>query len=403
MPHPWSAQVKECPYPYFDEWRSQSPVLWNEEMRAWVVTGYKEALAILEDHQTFSSTNSVFDPQAENVVGFPSMINIDEPRHKKLRAIAAKAFTPKSLDRDWAPRIQRITNEQLESVGPDVFNVVGDLAFPLPVRMIAEVIGVDSQKYAEFKTWSDGLAQRIGIPESERGGEADLEFQMAMMNLTIYFMQEIDKRRTEPQDDLFTRILEAEVDGEKLTPVEIQAFLVLLLVAGNETTTNLIAHAIRALALDPALFETVASDRSLVARLIEEALRWEAPIQGFYRKATRDVEISGVAIKQGDPLCVMYAAANRDPEKYECPADIRLERASRDHLAFGKGVHYCLGANLARLEAEIALNAVLDRFASLTPVDPDHIAWRPTPFFRGPVEYPVRYSSRVGARPAAIA
>ncbi|MEO8456773.1 MAG: cytochrome P450 [Chloroflexota bacterium] len=395
MPHPWSMQVKERPYPYFDKWRQESPILWNREMRAFVVTGYKEALSILEDHQTFSSTNSVFNPEAENVISFPSMINIDEPRHKKLRAIAAKAFTPKSLDRDWAPRIQRITREQLAGVGPDVFNVVGDLAFPLPVRMIAEVIGVDSGKYNEFKTWSDHLAQRIGIPESERGGVADMEFQIAIMNLTVYFMQEIEKRCQVPQDDLFTRILEAEVDGEMLTPVEIQAFLVLLLVAGNETTTNLIAHAIRALSLDPALFQAVQSDRTLVAKLIEEALRWEAPIQGFYRKATRDIEISGVQLKAGDPLCVMYAAANRDPAKYECPAEIKLERASREHLAFGKGVHYCLGANLARLEADIALNAVLDHFASLTPVDSDHIAWRQTPFFRGPVEYPVRYTSRV--------
>ena len=402
MPHPWSREVKECPYTFFDEWRAQSPVLWNDEMRAWVVTGYKEALAILEDHRTFSSTNSVFSPEAEDVQSFPSMINIDEPRHKKLRAITAKAFTPKSLDRDWAPRIRRITKEQLDSVGPGVFNVVRELAYPLPVRMIAEVIGVDSNKYEEFKLWSDTLAKRIGIPDSERDN-TDVEFPMAYMNLAIYFGQEMELRRAAPRDDLFTRIVEAEVDGEMLNISEIHAFLVLLLVAGNETTTNLIAHAIRALALDRALFEAVQSDRTLVAKLIEEALRWEAPIQGFYRKATRDVEIAGVQLKKGDPLCVMYAAANRDPEKYECPADIKLERASRDHLAFGKGVHYCLGANLARLEADISLNAVLDRFDSLTPVDADHISWRPTPFFRGPVEYPVRYTLRAGERRAALA
>lgn len=402
MPHPWSTEVKECPYPYFDEWRAQSPVLWNDEMRAWVVTGYKEALAVLEDHRTFSSTNSVFSPEAEDVQSFPSMINIDEPRHKKLRAIAAKAFTPKSLDRDWAPRIQRITSEQLYSVGADVFNVVGDLAYPLPVRMIAEVIGVDSARYQEFKTWSDGLAKRIGVPDYEQGAP-DVEFLTAYMGLAVYFREQMELRRTAPRDDLFTRIIQAEVDGEMLNPGEIYAFLVLLLVAGNETTTNLIAHAIRALALDPGLFEAVQSDRTLVAKLIEEALRWEAPVQGFYRKATRDVEIGDVQLKRGEPLCVMYAAANRDPEKYECPADIKLERASRDHLAFGKGVHYCLGANLARLEADISLNAVLDRFASLTPLDAENITWRPTPFFRGPVEYPVRYTLRVGERRAALA
>ena len=389
MPHPWSMEVKKCPYPQYDAWRSESPVVWNDEMRAWLVVGYDEALHVLENHQTFSSTNSVFTPEVEDVQGFPSMINIDEPRHKKLRAIAAKAFTPKSIDRDWSPRIERIVREQLDSVQPGVFNVVDDLAYPLPVRMIAEVIGVESAKYKEFKTYSDNLAKRIGMPNGEE--QDTIEFQQSMWAISSYFFKEMEARRQNPQDDLFTRIIEAELDGERLTLPEIQAFLVLLLVAGNETTTNLIAHAIRALAEDRALWDTVRADRTLIGKLIEETLRWEAPIQGFYRKARQDVELGGVQIKNGEALCVIYGAANRDPAKYECPAEIKLDRASRDHLAFGKGVHYCLGANLARIEAEIALNGVLDRFESLEPVPGHEIEWRKTPFFRGPVEYPLHY------------
>jgi cytochrome P450 len=390
--HPFSAEVKECPYPHYDRWREESPVVWNQEMSAWVVLGYKQAVFVLDNHEIFSSTNSVFSPMAEDVQSFPSIINIDEPRHKKLRALAAKAFTPKSLSRDWMPRIERIVSEQLDSVGPEMFNVIGDLAYPLPVRMIAEVIGVEGDKFAQFKQWSDELAKGIG--GVVRTPDEDLAFQKAIMGLNMYFMEQMAWRGQEPRDDLFTHILQAEVDGERLTPIEMLAFLVLLLVAGNETTTNLIGTAIRQLAEDPEMMKRVRDDRTLVWNLMEESVRYEAPIQGFYRKARQDIELAGQAIKAGDALCVMFAAGNRDPSEFECPAEFNLDKARRDHLAFGKGVHYCLGASLARLEADIAINAVLDRFETLTPLANHDVRWRKTPFFRGMVEYPVSYTLR---------
>lgn len=361
-------------------------------MGASLVTGYKEAVFVLDNHEIFSSTNSVLSPQAEDVQTFPSIINIDEPRHKKLRALAAKAFTPKSLSRDWAPRITRIVEEQLDGSDRETFNVVGDLAFPLPVRMIAEVIGVESEKFAQFKHWSDELAKGIG--GLLRTPEEDMEFQTAIMGLNMYFMEQMQLRREQPRDDLLTRLVEAEVDGEKLTPIELLAFLVLLLVAGNETTTNLIGTAIRQLAENPEMMIRVRNDRSLVWNLMEESLRYEAPIQGFYRKARQDIELAGVQIKNGDPLCVLYAAGNWDPKEFDCPAKFKLDAARRDHLAFGKGVHYCLGASLARLEADSAINAVLDRFDTLTPRPGHEVEWRPTPFFRGMHEYPLTYTLR---------
>lgn len=390
--HPFSTEVKECPYPQYDRWREESPVVWNQEMGAWLVLGYKEGVFVLENHEVFSSTNSVFSPMAEDVQSFPSIINIDEPRHKKLRALAAKAFTPKSLSRDWMPRIERIVSEQLDSVGPETFNVIGDLAYPLPVRMIAEVIGVEAERFAQFKQWSDELAKGIG--GVTRTPEEDIEFQKAIMGLNMYFMEQMAWRGQQPRDDLFTHLLQSEVDGERLTPMEMLAFLVLLLVAGNETTTNLIGTAIRQLAEDPEMMKRVRDDRTLVWNLMEESLRYEAPIQGFYRKALNDIELAGQQIKAGDALCVMYAAGNRDPSEFECPAEFNLDKARRDHLAFGKGVHYCLGASLARLEAEIAINAVLDRFETLTPQAGYEVRWRKTPFFRGMVEYPVSYTLR---------
>ncbi len=392
--HPFSTAVKDCPYPHYDGWRAANPVLWNEEMGAWLVLGYKEAVFVLDNHQVFSSTNSVFVPPAENVESFPSIINIDEPRHKKLRALAAKAFTPKSIERDWTPRIQRIVDEQLDGIAPDVFNVVGDLAYPLPVRMIAEIIGVESERFAQFKHWSDEIVKGIGMRREE---EHARQFQGAVWSLSAYFYEQMERRRRQPRDDLLSRLIEAEVDGERLTLAELQAFLVLLLVAGNETTTNLIGNAVRVLAEEPDLMRRVRDDRALVWNLVEEALRYEAPIQGFYRKARRDIELAGVQIRSGDALCVLYGAANRDPAEFECPAAFDLDKARRDHLAFGKGIHYCLGANLARIEAGIALNAVLDRFETLTPVPGFAVKWRHTPFFRGMEEYPVRYTPRAAA------
>jgi len=399
--HPFSTELKQCPYPHYDRWREEGPVAWNGEMGAWLVLGYEEAVFVLDNHEVFSSTNSVFSPFAEDVQSFPSIINIDEPRHKKLRALAAKAFTPKSLTRDWMPRIERIVAEQLDGIDPETFNVIGDLAYPLPVRMIAEVIGVESEKFAQFKQWSDELAKGIG--GVVRTPEEDMEFQRAIMGLNMYFMEQMAWRGQEPRDDLFTHILRSEVDGERLTPMEMLAFLVLLLVAGNETTTNLIGTAIRQLAEDPEMMRRVRDDRSLVWNLMEESLRYEAPIQGFYRKARQDIELAGQQIKAGDALCVLYAAGNRDPKEFECPAEFNLDKARRDHLAFGKGVHYCLGASLARLEADIAINAVLDCFETLTPKADYDVTWRKTPFFRGMNEYPCHYTLRDPNERAATA
>ncbi len=382
--------MKQCPYPHYDRWRTESPVLWNDDMGAWLVTGFDEAVFVLENHEIFSSTNSVFVPEAEDVYTFPSIINTDEPRHKKLRALVTKAFTPRSIEADWAPRIKRIVDEQLDGVRGETFNVVADLAYPLPVRMIAEIIGVESEKFSQFKHWSDEIVKRIGVEEP---GNPD-EFRSAPYGLSAYFFEQTDLRRREPRDDLLSRLVEAEVDGEELTPAELQAFLVLLLVAGNETTTNLIATAIAVLAENPDMMRRVGDDRSLVSGLIEESLRWEAPIQGFYLKATRDVELAGVQIKASDPLCVLYGAGNRDPAEFGCPEEFNLDGARSDHLSFGTGIHYCLGANLARIEAEIAINAVLDRFETLTPAPGFEVRWRPTPFFRGMEEYRVSYGPR---------
>jgi cytochrome P450 len=294
--------------------------------------------------------------------------------------------------------------------------VVADLAYPLPVKMIAEIIGVPPERFEQFKAWSNDIVQNIGrVPEhgyetleaaAEAAEQARAEAQAEAEetggppedSLFFYFLEQIEDRRATPRDDLLSRLVHAEIDGEQLDQGELVAFLVLLLVAGNETTTNLINHAVRGLAEHPEQQQKMREHPELLDSMIEEALRWEAPIQGFYRRAVEDVEVAGTAVKAGDALLVLYAAANRDPGKYECPADFEVDRfdveeGSRDHLAFGFGAHHCLGANLARIEASNALRTVLDRFESLEPAR-ESVEWWDTPFFRGPKSYVVNVTYR---------
>lgn len=403
--NPFTPEMKACPYAGYDEWRAESPVLWSDELGAWVVTGYEAVHHVLTRHELFSSMNSVFGgPQIEHAE-FPSIINIDEPRHKQLRSLVAKAFTPKTLDALWEPRICQLIDEMLDAVvAKSSFDVVGDLAYPLPVKMIAEIIGVDSDEFEYFKARSDATVAVIGqLPYPAVGAEDEHEHEPldGEVRLSEYFLQQIEQRRTHPRGDLITRLIEAEVDGERLTDAEIVAFLILLLVAGNETTTSLIMQAVRALVERPGLMQQVRAEPALVEPLIEEALRWEAPIQGFYRRATRDAEVEGVRVRAGDALYVVYGAANRDSAKYDCPADFRVERGSRDHLAFGAGIHHCLGANLARLEARLAIEGVLKRFETLEPPDGCEPQWGDTPFFRSPVEYRLQFTLRTRTGRAA--
>ncbi len=417
--HPFTPAMKADPYPKYDEWRDEAPLVWSAEVGAWLVTTHEVAKDILADHRTFSSGNSVFGgPQVEHPE-FPSMINRDNPDHRRLRGLVAKAFTPRTIDEAWEPRIREYIDELMDEAiarGDGKFDVVADLAYPLPVKMIAEIIGVPPERFEQFKAWSNDIVQNIGrVPEhgyetleaaaeaaeqaraeaeaegEERGGPPE-------DSLFFYFLEQIEDRRATPRDDLLSRLVHAEIDGEQLDQGELVAFLVLLLVAGNETTTNLINHAVRGLAEHPEQQQKMREHPELLDSMIEEALRWEAPIQGFYRRAVEDVEVAGTAVKAGDALLVLYAAANRDPGKYECPADFEVDRfdveeGSRDHLAFGFGAHHCLGANLARIEASNALRAVLDRFESLEPAG-ESVEWWDTPFFRGPKSYVVNVTYR---------
>ena len=354
------------PYPAYRQLREQSPLRYlfmpggilpeiNETLYSWALMKYDDVYAALRDHDTFSSAGNPLEGiVAPKVV----LITDDPPRHTRFRRLVNKAFTLRRIEA-LEPMITQVANELLDTMGTGQVDVVDAYTIPLPVRVIARLLGIPGQDYLQLKRWSDMLLSQNFDPtaiEEQRKSNRDM---------VEYFGKMAAARRSEPADDLISALVAAEVEGESLEEWEIMGFCVLLLVAGNETTTNLIGNMLNILAERPDLWRQLRQDRSLVEPVIEETLRYESPVQRLFRFPTRDVEVSGVTIPKGEMVSIFYGAANRDAAEFAEPDEFRLDRDLRNHVAFGTGIHYCLGAPLARAEAKISLDAYLDRFSSI--------------------------------------
>jgi cytochrome P450 len=338
------------PYPFYQYMRQHQPISKDEQYNFWNVFRHQEVQQVLSDYANFSS--SVLGGGAFGA----SMISSDPPRHRQLRSLVTQAFTPRTVSRQ-AERIGAIVAELLDKVAPTgKMDIVQDLAYPLPVMVIAEILGIPTEDRARFKIWSDAV---VGTAEP---GHYPTNPQMEMAQ---YFMEVIEQRRQQPQDDLISALLEAKLDGEQLTQLELLGFCFLLLVAGNETTTNLIGNAIYCFDEHPGVIEQLRAEPELIAGAIEEVLRYRAPVQYMMRIATNDVELSGTKIKAGERVFAFIGSANRDETIFPNPDVFDIRRDSKQHIAFGYGIHYCLGAPLARLEAKIALESVLQRLPEL--------------------------------------
>jgi cytochrome P450 len=291
-----------------------------------------------------------------------------------------KAFTLKRIE-TLRPWITGVANALLDDIGEGAVDVIEQYTIPLPVKVIARLLGIPGEDYTTFKRWSDAFLSTVSADAAER--------LQSVQEMIAYFGQMAVARRTQGAEDLITALVDAEIEGESLQDWEILGFCILLLIAGNETTTNLMGNMFNILADRPELWQQLREDRSLVETVIEETLRYESPVQRLFRTTTREVELSGTKIAQGDRVTIFYGAANRDPQAFPHPDDFRLDRDLRNHVAFGMGIHYCLGAPLARAEASITLNAFLDRFRFIRHADRAAIRQTASPIVFGFSQLPV--------------
>ncbi len=352
---PTSASILSDPYDAYDRLRTRDPVHRMRLINGWVLTRYEDVDMVLRDHRRFSKNDGREDE-------YRSMLHHDPPDHTRLRSLVSKAFTPRAV-RELHPRVQRIVDDLLNDLeGKDRFDLIESLAFPMPVTVIAEMLGVPAQDMDRFKVWSNDISLTI---EPSLRDDQIRRVERASEELYAYFESIIEERRREPQDDMITALLNAEDEGDRLTHQELLGTLVLLLVAGNETTRNLIGNGMRALMKHPEQLHKLRDNSDLLDSAINELLRYDSPVQVDGRLVHSDVEVAGHRIRAGQRILCAIGAANRDPSVFTEPDKLDIERNERSHIAFGRGIHHCLGAPLAMLEARAAFSALLDRFSHI--------------------------------------
>lgn len=347
----FSDDNRRNPYPLYDQIRSGTPLMLHPQSGLWMIFDYEGVNEVLTNHESFSSRH-----------GPDWIVFTDPPRHTKLRALISRAFTPRSIA-NLEPRIAELSRELLDRVARrGEMDVAADLSVPLPIMVIAEMLGIPPADRVRFKGWNDVMVNMsYAVAGTSEAAAATAEFAAATAEMSSYLTDVLRERRSAPKDDLLTRLADAEVDGERLTHTEMLGFFQGLLLAGSETTTNLINNAILCFIDNPGELDRVRARPDLLPSAIEEVLRFRSPLQWMYRITRREVQMHGRTIPAGKRVLAMIGAANRDPRQFPDAGRFDITRDPNPHIAFGHGIHFCLGAPLARLESRIALGEMLKR------------------------------------------
>jgi len=388
---PMAPDQRECPFDLYARARREMPIFYSDRFNLWVVARHQDVVAILKDSMRFSSAQSLsvdsaVPPEVQAVLdnGYPAtptMVTADPPVHTRYRELVSKAFTSRRVA-VMEPRMREIAHKLVDGFYRDGrVDIVREYAYPLPMEIIAEILGVPAADMQKFKRWSDDMSARFGPLALDRHVEcarSEVEFQH-------YFAAQLEERRRVPKDDILTDLLNARVKGEApLDMPEMLSILKQLLIGGNETSTNLIGSMMLLLLNNPDQLAAVLKDRSLEQNAVEEALRLDSPVQGLFRTATQEVEIGGMRIPKGAHLEVLYASGNRDEARFRDPDRFDVQRRDAGgHVAFGFGIHFCIGAPLARYEGRVALDVLLDRLPGLHLAPGQDLQHHPHFFLRG--------------------
>jgi cytochrome P450 len=364
--NPWDEAFRANPYPHYKPLYTGSPRILDLGVKFALAVRYSDVHAILMDHATFSSVQKDmvgFEAQEDLFGNAATMLGSDPPIHTRLRRLVARDFTPRRI-RELEPGIREITTMLIDkAAAKGDLDVMADLATPLPVMVIAELPGVAPEKYGKFKSWSDKVIESDNVIP---GTPIPADIKAVFHELREFFADQIEYRRRNPGPDLVSALVaHHDADAEALSANELLQFVILLLLAGNETTTNLIGNGMNALARHPEAMSALRAKPELLRGTIEEMLRYDGPVQSTVRVPTRECEIGGTTLAPKMPVFVIVAAANRDHAQFADPDRLDITRTPNEHVAFGDGIHFCIGAPLARLEAAIAFETALARFPNL--------------------------------------
>lgn len=388
----------EDPYDLYERARAHAPAFYAPELDLWVVSRYEDVRDVLADSERFSSAFMIRTPHVPApgvaevlATGHPEvrmLLNQDPPDHTRLRGLVSAAFAPRVVRRLEA-RVQALTDELLDAVaGRDEFDLVEALTKPLPMRVICELLGLPVEDVERVRTGTDQVAVLASFGATPEQQLAAAHGSVAYEN---YLADVVDARRGGDGDDLITQILGDPPDGsEPLSTDEAVSLLITLVFAGHETSANLMGNALRLLLADPARWAAVVADPSTVDAVMEETLRMDTSAQGIFRLTVADTELGGVTIPAGAQVFVLIASANRDAAVFEHPDEFDPARAGDKHVAFGRGIHFCVGAQLARMEARVALTTLAARLPALHSAPDFRPSYAPNLLHRGPVTLPVR-------------